>query len=174
MERLQGQVRTQMQKAYWDLLEQEASARPLSDKTVDWIARLYGELRDRLARLTPRRQDLRQQLAAAMDHEALAQQLRSDEGIPSSDLERAVGFIYERLLALCAPAQDQALRCDRAVLLGLLDTGYDVSFGTFMVELLKRVHRAVDDIEAMIEQFRSGRVPGGDGAAAPPAMRTGR
>ena len=174
---LQSRLQTQMRKAYWDLLEKEASCRPLGEKTVGWIVQLYTELRGRLAGLTPRRADLHQELAAAMDTGALEAQLRDPAGVPPADLRRVVEYVYTKLLNLCAPAQDQALRCDRAVLLGLLDTGYDVTLGTFMVELLQRVHRAVDEIEAMIEQFRRGRVPGagaGAGSTVPTSMRAGR
>ena len=174
MSTMKEKLETQMRKAYWDLLSQEASCRPLTEKTVEWIVQLYGEVRDRIARLTPRRGDLRQQLCAAMDGEKLAGQLRTAEGVPPGDLQRVVNFVYDRLLSLCAPAQDQALRCDRAVLLGLLDTGYEVTLGAFMVEMLQRVHRAIDEIESMIEQFRQNRVPSHVSRDSLPEMRTGR
>ncbi len=153
LERIQQQVRDNMKKAFWDKLEQDAAQKPLTPETVQWLGQLYGELRQRLAALTPRRADLHQELASALDVEQLVQVLGAGT-VQTPMLEGMTRYIFGKLLTLCAPAQDRGLRCDQEVVLGVLDTQFDVNLGAFSALLLKRAHAALDQIEALIRQHR--------------------
>jgi hypothetical protein len=46
-----------MLRAFFDVLTSKLNSTP---PDYEWVVRLYGEIRERLANLTPTRQDLRQ------------------------------------------------------------------------------------------------------------------
>ncbi len=119
LERIQQQVRDNMKKAFWDKLEQDAAQKPLTPETVQWLGQLYGELRQRLAALTPRRADLHQELASALDVEQLVQVLGAGT-VQTPMLEGMTRYIFGKLP--CPTARDRGLRCDQEVVLGVRDT----------------------------------------------------
>ena len=66
MEKIGEQIKTQFYRAFDDLLTQSLSG---DSPDWSWLVRLYGELRDRIFMLTPRRSDIREELEENMDVE---------------------------------------------------------------------------------------------------------
>ena len=150
--RVEQQIRTNMQRAFWDKVERDAGARPLTEPTIQWLSELYKDLRTRLGALTPQRQDLQHELAQALDTDALQETLRH-ERVPRENLERMVRYVYGKLLALCAASQDRTVRAKQAGLLGMLELS-DPDLGVFTATFLRETHAILDAIEALLAKFR--------------------
>lgn len=93
-----------MQRAFFDALRAKLSG---PDPDYEWVVRLYSEIRDRIAKLTPNRVDLHQELKEAMDVELFDQMLRNN-AFNGADLYRLVHFVFDRLSSLEAPARAES------------------------------------------------------------------
>ena len=152
VERIEQQIRDNMQKAFWDKVEQDAGQRPLTEPTIQWLGELYTDLRSRLGALTPQRADLQHELALALNPDALRDTLRH-ERVPKDKLEQMVRYVYGKLLALCAASQDRTVRAKQAGILGMLELS-DPDLGVFTATFLRETHAILDTIEALLAKFR--------------------
>ena len=152
VQRVEQQIRDNMQKAFWDKVERDAGQRPLAEPTIQWLADLYTDLRSRIGALTPKRADLQHELAQALDTDALQETLRHAR-VPTEKLEQMVRYVYGKLLGLCAASQDRTVRVKQAGLLGMLELS-EPDLGVFTATFLRETHAILDTIEALLAKFR--------------------
>uniref|UniRef100_A0A6T7QZ90 Ubiquitin-like domain-containing protein n=1 Tax=Hanusia phi TaxID=3032 RepID=A0A6T7QZ90_9CRYP len=150
LEEVKAKVELNMRKAFYDLLENALNP---EKPDHEWIVRLYAEMRDRLCALTPRRQDIREEIHEKMDV-SLFQQMLTNNAFEVVDLQNLVGFTFARLQLLCSPARDDEIKERRRQLEDMI-VQPDMSFGKFVACYLKFFHITVNDIEKDIEAFKS-------------------
>mmetsp|Transcript_62676 Transcript_62676/g.147433 ORF Transcript_62676/g.147433 Transcript_62676/m.147433 type:complete len:322 (+) Transcript_62676:91-1056(+) len=119
-EEMRKKIEVNMKKAFWASLEASISpSKPGEQADLSWIIKLYGETRDRLCALTPRREDIRQQIHAALDLQ-LFERMVTHNAFEARDLYGMVEFTFERLAGLCSPARDDEVKAHRAALTAMI------------------------------------------------------
>lgn len=149
MQALEEQIRQQMRQAFFDVLEQKLAHEP---PDYEWVIKLYEEIRERIASLTPNRQDFQAELREQMDHELFAQMLRNNAYEPTQ-LHNLVHFVFGRIEFLEAPARNQSTRA----ILASLDQELQkpgCKFSTFVPLFLRHAHTKLDEIEQDIRRVQ--------------------
>lgn len=117
-----------------------------TDEHVAWVRTLCEELRDRLKRLTPNRQDLHDALDASYDVDLLVQMFRHG-AIDLDDSAGVVVVVFDRLARCCAPVQDEAVAHARRHILAIDDVAKRLAV------LLEIAHQILDDIFRMVDEL---------------------
>jgi hypothetical protein len=141
---LEEQIRTQMHKAWVDLIKQE-----LVNKEYDHILKLIEEIRDRLCNLTPNRADLRQSMYTSVDIPFIKQMLDHDVYGPQ-EFKTLIDVFLDRVLLLQASAYRTHTTELRDLAHAQLDTP---AWGIHIPELFLGVNKLVDQIEEGVKEF---------------------
>lgn len=138
---MNDRVAATMRRAMLDVMRERICKPPSGlrkEEDIQWVSRLLLELQERVCSLTPRRSDLALSFRASFDVDLLIQMMRN--GAEGGELHRMGSVLLERLSLLCAPCQDESLRCLKERLLrGEAD----------FVDLLDECHSAIDEIERL-------------------------
>jgi hypothetical protein len=149
LESLKKQVTANMRKAFFDLIEQALAATPPDH---EWITRLYGEMRDRLCALTPRRSDLHREIHEVLDVDVF-EQMVVKQAFDLAHLSKLVAFVFARLARLCAPVRDGEV-AQRHEQLNALLSQQGTTFAQFAVVFLQHFHTTIDDLESDLQAFK--------------------
>ena len=147
MQKVGVQVEAAMKKAMADLISATVSKGKLTEADADWLAGLLAELRDRLNALTPNRDDMHQELAAALDID-LARQMLLHGAADLADVRGLIQIVHDRLRKLCAPAQDADVEGSRTAALA------EPTPARAVATLLTRANDVLREIEELNIQVR--------------------
>ena len=148
MEKIGEQIKTQFYRAFDDLLTQSLSG---DSPDWSWLVRLYGELRDRIFMLTPRRSDIREELEENMDVE-LFEQMISNGAFRAQEMWNLVTYVFELLKTGEAPARNESTTNIVQELHSIFSAD-GVTIATFVPIFLRKAHQKIDEIEKDKQEF---------------------
>ena len=148
MEKIGEQIKTQFYRAFDDLLTQSLSG---DSPDWSWLVRLYGELRDRIFMLTPRRSDIREELEENMDVE-LFEQMISNGAFRAQEMWNLVTYVFELLKTREAPARNESTTNIVQELHSIFSAD-GVTIATFVPIFLRKAHQKIDEIEKDKQEF---------------------
>ena len=102
LNKLNEQMNTQFKKAFFDLLEEKVRQEP---PDYDWITRLYGEIRTRLASILKQGSVVRNEIENSMDVE-LFRQMIENKAFGGTELYNLITLVFEWCKKLGSPARD--------------------------------------------------------------------
>ena len=130
-------IQSVVRKAFWD-----AFVARLDSKETDQLTLLLDELKLKLQGLTPSRNDVRDRIERSIDTALITQMVQHRCFDPSDFLEVA-SFVVEHLLAMQAPADNEATRAWYRAWEGELRSG-ECSFSQLCADFLQRAHQDID------------------------------
>lgn len=148
---LKEKISINMKKAYRKLISDTFSNETLSQKDIEWIVKLCGELKLRINKLTPSRQDLHKELDASFDIKLIEQMLKHN-AFERQDLVPIVTILHSRIASLCAPVQDEHVS---NTFQKINETS---SIGTCIEIIIIEINEILDVIYDLNEQFRKTEV----------------
>ena len=132
-----------------DTIKDVISRKNKTDEDIKWLIELYAEVKDSLKRLTPRRQDLQDEIETALDVKLFEQILRHNV-LDAYDIYPIVDFVFQRLLQLCAPSQDTRIKSVHDQIREETEIGIIISM------FLSNTHEFITEIEHLQHEFLSG------------------
>ena len=148
MEKIEEQIKTQFYKAFDDLLTESLSG---DNPDWSWLVRLYGELRQRICMLTPRRSDIHRELAENMDIE-LFEQMVTNGAFRAQEMWNLVSYVFDLLKEREAPARN-ANTTETVQELYASFSKKGATIATFVPVFLKTAHQKIDEIEHDKQEF---------------------
>ncbi len=148
MEKIEEQIKTQFYKAFDDLLTESLSG---DNPDWSWLVRLYGELRQRICMLTPRRSDIHRELAENMDIE-LFEQMVTNGAFRAQEMWNLVSYVFDLLKEREAPARN-ANTTETVQELYASFSKEGATIATFVPVFLKTAHQKIDEIEHDKQEF---------------------
>lgn len=144
---LKEKISINMKKAYRKLISDTFSNETLSQKDIEWVVELCEELKLRINKLTPSRQDLHKELDASFDIKLIEQMLKHN-AFERQDLVPIVTMLHSRIALLCAPVQDENVS---NTFQKINETS---SIGTCIEIIIVEINEILDVIYDLNEQFR--------------------
>ena len=148
MEDVEKQINEQMARAFLDNVIAIINKNEYTEEDILYIVSLYEELRERIADLTPNRNDLHKQLNESMDLDIFKNMLKYN-ALDDESIHNMILFVFQRLLSLEAPYRDVATLKQRDTLISNLGSGVDR--GQVIGNFLLSSHVIIDGILYDIE-----------------------
>jgi len=148
---LKSQIDSYMRKAMKDMIESTVTEN-MNEQQIDWTVQLLSELVNRINNLTPNRKDLQNALIRLIDIDLIKQMLEHD-AIEKNDVIVLVTAVYDRLLMLCAPSQDEKIMTNRETCLEQPTTAKMVGY------LLSTCDELINEIHSLLTNFKSSLTP---------------
>lgn len=140
LDTLNQQMNTQFKKAFFDLLEDKVREEP---PDYDWIARLYGEIRTRLASILKQGSVVRKEIEESMDVE-LFRQMIENKAFGGAELYNLINLVFEWCKKLGSPARDGEVDKKKFQILGLMRN--NGTFAQIVPLFIKNANECIDDI----------------------------
>lgn len=137
---LNNQMNTQFKKAFFDLLEVKVRQEP---PDYDWIARLYGEIRTRLASILKSGSMVRNEIEISMDVE-LFRQMIENKAFGGTELYNLITLVFEWCKKLGSPARDNETDKKKFQILGLMKN--NGTFAQIVPMFIKNANECIDNI----------------------------
>lgn len=112
----------------------------------------FQELRERICKLTPKREDLQKDAQKEMDGKMLSEIMESGSiGAFRTSVKKLVKFVFKRLMMLCSPNHVATVQghCDEL----LTPTALKMPYNKFIRQMLEYGHQDVDRIEKEIQAY---------------------
>tara|TARA_B100000700_G_C14424677_1_gene569739 strand:- start:33 stop:485 length:453 start_codon:yes stop_codon:yes gene_type:complete len=147
MDTLEGRLRVQLRRAFFDLLEDRLAAQD-KQEAVLWLIRLHDELRQRFSAVLPSRA---QDISERLDTQLFAQQIKAG-AYGSEQLGPLIDYTWSLLRMACAPDMDDAVQKSYNEVASALVPG--AAFSKVVPLYLKHAHGQLDEIIRRIEELR--------------------
>ncbi len=148
MESIEEQLRVQMRKAFWDLLQEKVEADP---PDVEWLTRLYAEIRDRLCRYVKRGGRVYNKIHGSYDPTLFEQMLRHG-AFQSEEMVYLIDLTFRTIAMLQAPVRDEVLKQKQAQVSKLCQEGR--KFSEVVPLFLKSSHELMDFIDEDLRKIQ--------------------
>lgn len=144
MERIQQQIKEQFHKAFYDAIAEAVSSEP---PQVDYIVRLYTEIRDRVASMVKSTGRTYKKIHEEFDVDFFEQLLRNNV-FDGNSLLGLVNTTFKWIEMLQTPARDVSTAAARQ---RILDAGQ--SMAEVVPVYIKEVHTTLDILEQDMKEF---------------------
>ena len=148
LDSLNTQMNAQFKKAFFDLLEEKVRQEP---PDYDWIARLYAEIRERLASLMRKDSAVRKEIEDSMDVE-LFKQMIENKAFGGVELYNLVGHVFELCKKLGPPARDNEVDKFKFQVIGLMKN--NGTFAQIVPLFIKNANECIDNIYKDLKQVK--------------------
>jgi hypothetical protein len=138
---MENQIKTQMNKAFWDLVDEKIG----KDLDVDWLVRLYAELSTRLTRWLRPGKSLHTEITNAYDVKFFEQKVKNG-AFDQAELLVLINTTFDYVRQIQSPERDQDLDNSKNEILKYTQEK-DATFGKTVVKFLKTIHIALDHVE---------------------------
>ena len=139
LEHFQLRLKTQMRRAFFDVMQSKMEDDAKRDEAHDWLIELHKELHDRFCALIPSR---KAQYDDFMDNELFARMLRG--GVFQTDqLVSLITYVFEQLKAGAAPDMDDDIDARQADVMSRFKP--NASFGSIVAPFLDHAHAVLDE-----------------------------
>jgi hypothetical protein len=145
---LNKQMNTQFKKAFFDLLEEKVREEP---PDYDWIARLYGEMRERLASILRKGSVVRKEIEDSMDVELFKQMIKN-KAFGGVELYNLVEHVFELCKKLGSPARDNEVDKFKYQVIGLMKN--NGTFAQIVPLFIKNANECIDNIYKDLRQVK--------------------
>ena len=135
------QISEQFKKAFNDLLVENLKS---DNPNIEWLKRLYMELRDRICGLTPRRQDLIKEIHETMDVDFFCQ-LVENKVFDNNSLYGLVNYIFTKIKQLEAPVKNKITDQKYNEIIETANME-NASMATIIPVFLANAHERLDDV----------------------------
>jgi len=140
LNKLNAQMNTQFKTAFFDLLEEKVRQEP---PDYDWIARLYEEIRTRLASILKSGSVVRNEIEVSMDVK-LFRQMIENKAFGGTELYNLINLVFEWCKKLGSPARDDEVDKMKFMVLGLIKSGG--TFAQIVPMFIKNANECIDNI----------------------------
>ena len=147
MKKIEGQIKDQMEKAWFDLLKEKTNSSP---PDFDWLERLYVEIRDKLLGLVRKNSKLHIEITESMDIVLFSQMIRNN-AFSGEDTLKLIEYVFETCKQLGSPARDTTTDQYKYEVLGLMKAGG--TFGDIVPLFFKNANKSVDNIYNDLQQL---------------------
>lgn len=147
MEKIKGQIKEQMEKAWFDALKEKTNSNP---PDYDWLERLYVEMRDKLMGLTRKNSKLYIEIRESMDIVLFSQMIRNN-AFTGEDTLKLIEYVFETCKQMGSPARDTATDQYKYEVLGLIKA--EGTFGDIVPLFFKNANKSVDNIYYDLSQI---------------------
>ena len=144
MERVQQQIKEQFHKAFYDAIAEAVASDP---PTVDYVVRLYTEIRDRLAHMVKPTGRTHQQIHDDFDVDFF-RQLLENNAFDGNSLLGLVNTTFKWIQALQTPVRDESTEAAKQRVLQSGTTMADV-----VPAYIREVHGCLDILEQDLKEF---------------------
>jgi hypothetical protein len=148
LKHVKNQISEQFKKAFNDLLVENLKS---DTPNVEWLKKLYTELRDRICGLTPRRHDLIKEIHETMDVDFFGQ-LVENTVFDNKSLYGLVDYIFTKIKQLEAPIKNKITDQKFNEILEVANKD-DASMATIIPVFLANAHERLDDVYADRDAF---------------------
>ena len=148
LNKLNDQMNTQFKKAFFDLLEEKVRQEP---PDYDWITRLYGEIRTRLASILKQGSVVRNEIENSMDVE-LFRQMIENKAFGGTEFYNLINLVFEWCKKLGSPARDNEVDKKKFQILGLMRN--NGTFAQIVPMFIKNANECIDDIYKDLRQVK--------------------
>ncbi len=138
---MEEQIKTQMNKAFWDLVDEKIG----KDLDVVWLVRLYAELPKRLARWLRPGKSLQIEITKAYDVKFFEQKVKNG-AFDQMELLSLINMTFDYVRKIQSPQRDNDLDKSKNEVLKYMEEK-DATFGKTVVKFLKSIHTALDNVE---------------------------
>jgi len=145
---LNQQMNTQFKKAFFDLLEEKVRQEP---PDYDWITRLYGEIRTRLASILRGGSMVRKEIEESMDV-VLFRQMIENKAFGGGELYNLINLVFEWCKKLGSPARDNEVDKFKFQVLGLMKN--NGTFAQVVPLFIKNANECIDNIYKDLRQVK--------------------
>lgn len=147
-ENLKNQIKTQMKKAFWDLIKSDLESEP---QKFEHLIILIEEIKQRLINLTPRNEELKKDINESIDLEFL-KELFENKAFESKEFSNLIMYLIHKLEIYCAPARDKDISKFKT---DTLDKFKDtVVYSEFLPWFFTEYHSHLDTIAQDISNFK--------------------
>ena len=153
LQAVKEQIKTQFKKAFDDLLEESLKS---DTPDIDWLCRLYEELRTRICNLTPRRKDRIAKIHEDMDLDFF-KQLVSHNVFDAVSMDSLIKYVFSEIKQLESPARNVETQAELEKVLKIFYTE-GTTLATFVPVFLRSAHSCIDKIyddkQKFLDQFK--------------------
>jgi hypothetical protein len=128
---LEGRVSKMAKKAFFDKIRED-----MSNGSTAWVPSVVTDIRQQLLELAPERNGLRKQLTESMDIDLVKQQMENG----TFNINDMLGFVCEKMLAMCAPVRDSEIR--------------DIENAEDVLDAIMRIFETLDNMKMDMANFR--------------------
>jgi len=144
MERVRQQIKEQFHKAFYDAIAEAVASDP---PNVDYVVRLYTEIRDRLAHMVKPTGRTHQQIHDDFDVDFF-RQLLENNAFDGNSLLGLVNTTFKWIQALQTPVRDESTEAAKQRVLQSGTTMADV-----VPAYIREVHGCLDTLEQDLKEF---------------------
>ena len=138
---MEEQIKTQMNKAFWDLVDEKIA----KDLDVVWLIRLYAELPKRLTRWLRPGKSLQIEITKAYDVKFFEQKVKNG-AFDQMELLSLINMTFDYVRKIQSPQRDSDLDLSKNEVLKYMEEK-DATFGKTVAKFLKSIHTALDNVE---------------------------
>ncbi len=141
MKRLERQIRTQYERAFFDLLYERVSSDP---PDYDWLVRLYTEIRDKLCKLVKADSVLGRDMKEKLDPEFFEQLIKNNV-FDGKSMYGLIMYSFEKCLELGSPARDEETKEARDEVIAMAQSE-EGTFANIVPLYIKNINTCIDTI----------------------------
>lgn len=138
---MEEQIKTQMNKAFWDLVDEKIG----KDLDVVWLVRLYAELPKRLTRWLRPGKSLQIEITNAYDVKFFEQKVKNG-AFDKMELLSLINMTFDYVRKIQSPQRDNDLDKSKNEVLKYMEEK-DATFGKTVSKFLKSIHTSLDNVE---------------------------
>lgn len=142
MEQIEKQIRENYHKAFYDLIEENINS---EKPDLDWIIRLYEEIKDRLLSFIKKNQKVRQQIIDDFDIDFFKHLITNDV-FDFQSMTKLINSTFDWILKLEAPSRDESTNEKRKLVLNSDPRKIVPIF-------IKEVHICLDQIDEDLQKL---------------------
>jgi len=145
VERMEKQIREQMNKAFFDLIDEKVNS---EKPDYEWITKLYQEIRDRLCGFLNKDSKTRKKIMEEFDVDLFNQMITNDV-FDQESLLKLVNNTFYWIEKLQAPVRDETTNESKKRVLNSISADPTKIISNF----LKETHTCIDMIEIDFENY---------------------
>ena len=144
---MEEQIKTQMYKAFWDLIETDLKSEP---QNFRHLMILIKEIKYKLKGFVPNRSDIHKEFDENLDINFL-EHLFNEKSMNPNHFFELVKFIINKIKHFCAPHMDNDVKkWEKDVMLTM---STEIEYAFFIPYFFKKAYEYIDQIENDIKNF---------------------
>ena len=146
---MEEQLRTQMHKAFWKLIEDDLKSEP---QRLDHLIILIDEIKNKLKGFVPNRTDIHKEFDEIIDISFL-KHLFEEKSMDPTHFFKLIEFIINKIKCFCAPYMDAEVKKWESELYTRMQS--KIEYADFIPVFFKETYTYIEIIEKDISSFKN-------------------